>query len=101
MGSFNMVSLFAYGSSRVPSETPKKWIELYWSSDTKWRTPKVLIKPKMGISYSNSEIMKKSGMLPALSTKRGKGVCWNFGMGLGRVTSFNYLFELASNQPTS
>ncbi len=41
------------------------------------------------------------GTLPALSTKRGRGVCWSSGMGLGRGTSFSYLLELASNQPTS
>jgi hypothetical protein len=28
-------------------------------------------------------------MLLALSTRRGRGVCWGFGMGLGKVTSFS------------
>ncbi len=31
------------------------------------------------------------GMLPAFSTKRGKGACWSSGMGLGRVTSYSLI----------
>jgi len=40
------------------------------------------------------------GMLPALSTKKGRGACRSFEMELGRGTSFSYSLEPAS-KPTN
>jgi hypothetical protein len=87
--------MFAYGSSWVPSKTPKKWIELYRSSDTKWRAPKFLVRPKLGLSYSTMELWGIWSTLPTLNTRRDRWACWSSRMGLGRVTSFIYLLEPA------
>jgi len=56
--------VLAYGSSWVPSEIPKKWIELNQSSDTTWRAPKSLVRPKLGLSYSHNEIVRNLGHTP-------------------------------------
>jgi hypothetical protein len=66
-----------------------------------WHAPKFLVRPKKGLNYSRAELWKTWGTFLALSIKRGRGVCWSFEMGLGRVKSFSYLFEPTSNQPTS
>jgi len=66
-----------------------------------WRTPKSLVSLQIGLTYLNNGIVRNSGHAPALSTRRGRGACWSSGMGVGRVTSFTYLLEPASNQPTS
>jgi hypothetical protein len=47
------------------------------------------------------ELWGTRGMLPTFSTKGGRGACWGSGIRLVRVTSFSYLLDLASNQPTS
>jgi hypothetical protein len=47
------------------------------------------------------ELFGTRGTLPTLSIKSDREACWNFGMGLKRGTSFSYLLEPASNQPTS
>jgi len=42
---------------------------------------------------------KESGHALWLATLwRGKGACWSFGMGLGRMTIFNYSHKPAQNQ---
>jgi len=63
--------------------------------------PSFLFDPKCVWVIQIAELWRTRGTLPALSIKRGRGSCWSSKMGLGRVTSFSYLLELASNQPTS
>ncbi len=84
-----------------------KWISLAkcWQSklliivsDTNWRTPKFLNGLK---GESKLKIMKHQGVRAcslAHRTLRGRGVCWSFRMGLGKVTSINYSHGLAQNQ---
>jgi hypothetical protein len=72
MGSSNMVTVFAYGSSWVPSEILKKWIELNRSSNTKWRAPKFLVRPKKGPIMLKSESSWNLVPLPTSSTKWGE-----------------------------
>jgi hypothetical protein len=61
--------------------------------------------PKLGsrwaLVFKTMELWGLESMLPVLSTKRGRGACWSSGMGLGRETSFCYLFEPTTSQPTS
>jgi hypothetical protein len=67
-----------------------------------WRNPELLVRLKMNLSWSNNRKCWEPGVHSLTrNTKRGRGACWNFGMGLGRMTSLTYLLELASNQPTS
>jgi hypothetical protein len=48
--------------------------------DTSWRAPKSLVRPKLGPSYSIAKMWRTRGMLPAFSTKRGRGACWSSGI---------------------
>jgi len=70
-------------------------------SQKKWELPDALPSPKLDPRWALVskivELWGLEGMLPTLNTKKGRGVCWSFGMGLGRGTSFNYLLELVSN----
>jgi len=65
MGSSNMVSCaclrFFLGAIRNSQEMN----ELYRSSDTKWRAPKFLIRPKVGLSYLNNGIVMNSRHAPS------------------------------------
>jgi len=63
--------------------------------------PSPKLGPRWALVCKTSELWGLEGTFPALSTKRGRGACWSSGMGLGRGTSFSYLFELTSSQPTS
>jgi hypothetical protein len=53
-----------FDSSWMPSETPKKWTKLNQSSDTKWRAPKSLVSPKLGLSHSSCGSMGDSRHAP-------------------------------------
>jgi hypothetical protein len=64
--------VLAYGSSWVPSEIPKKWMELTRSFDTTWCTPKFLIRPKKGPTMSKSGSSWNLVSLLASNTKGGE-----------------------------
>jgi len=63
--------VFAYNSSWVPFENPKKWTELNWNSDTTWCTPKSLVSLKLGLSYSNCGIVGDSRYAPSSQHQKG------------------------------
>jgi hypothetical protein len=63
--------------------------------------PSSLLDPSWVQVNQTTKLFGTRGTLLVLSTKRGTGACWSSEMGLGRGTSFSYLPELASNQPTS
>jgi hypothetical protein len=44
----------------------------------------------LGLSHSSYGIGADSGTLPTLSTKRGRGAWWSFGIGLQRRTSYSF-----------
>jgi hypothetical protein len=70
---------------------------VHMSSDA---LPSPLLDPKGVQITQTAELWRTRGTFPALNTKRSRGVCWSFGMGLGRVTSFWLLsLKSASNQP--
>jgi hypothetical protein len=57
--------------------------------------------PIWALVSKTTELWGLEGMFPSLNTKRGRRACWSSRMGLRRGTSFNYLLEPTSNQPTS
>jgi len=63
--------------------------------------PSLKLGPRWAFVSKTVELWGLEGTLPALSTKKGRGACKSFGMGLGRGTSFSYSLELASSQPIS
>jgi hypothetical protein len=96
----------------------REWIKSTTTAfGARWRQPTLqmtldwvfkvdaLPSPKLGPRWASVSITTKlwrlEGTLPALSTKRGRGAWWSFGMGLGQGTSFSYSLKPASNQPTS
>jgi hypothetical protein len=50
---------------------------------------------------NNGIVWRARGTLPALSNRRGKGVCWGSGIRLGRGTSYLVIQSCIQNQPTS
>jgi hypothetical protein len=68
----------------------------------KWVCSDALPSPKLGPKWAlvskTAELWGLEGTVPTLNTKKGRGACWSFGMGLGRGTSFSYSLEPASNQ---
>jgi len=63
--------------------------------------PSPKLGPRWALVSKIAELWGFQGTLPTLSITRGRGACWSSKMGLGRGTSFSYLFELepASSQP--
>jgi hypothetical protein len=63
--------------------------------------PSPKLGPKWTLVFKTAELWGFEGTLVAFSIKRGRGVCWSSGMGLGKGKNFSYLLEHASRQPTS
>jgi hypothetical protein len=70
--------------------------------DDRWRAPKSLISPKLGLGHSSCEISGTRGTLPASNTKGGwEGRVESFGIRLGRGTSLLSYRSCIQIQPTS
>jgi len=63
--------------------------------------PSPKLDPRWALVSKTTELWGLEGMLPALSTKRGRGGVLKLRDGTRKRTSFTYLLELVSNQPTS
>jgi hypothetical protein len=50
---------------------------------------------------NNGIVWRARGTLPALSIRRGRGVCWGFGIRLGRGTRYLVIRSCIQNQPRS
>jgi len=79
----------------------KKEVSCFEEEGFFYSLPSPKLDPRWALVSKPVELWGLEGTLPTLSTKRGRRVCWSFGMGLRRGTSLSYLLELASNEPIS
>jgi hypothetical protein len=66
-----------------------------------WRAPKFLDRVKCESRVKPMEKSRVGASSVARSTLRGKGACWSFRMGLGRMTSTYLLTQTYTNPPIS